>query len=1156
MPRSASKSKRRKSSSSSSSSAAAGGVAGGAPRTDAAASSTSTLSLPTTSSSSSHSLNRVRVGGQLLGSLPGAVLPNNNSSNNNNIASWDTFEPIITPAVTFDPQKNPERYILLPHSRYISVLAYKTGIKVGTLATTARTYDRTISETTTAQDVIDRMDVNDDDDDATDDGDNALLETANTVEETLVLVGCRDGSIREFSLAELGRKKSSSSSSTDNTVDVGPYRVAGPCVRPRRVIRVLEKKDPIAHMTVPHLRAPQIRSDGIVVYIAARRLESTQQQQQQQQQRSNQDAVFSVEVLRVILPHFDGSSSTTTTDVRLPQTKDSMRSLDKFRCRISNSSNKKKKFANTLPFRMESVAKVLPGSDGGFRESSSNNCSVFVVLARANAITVYYDQLLHSSSEEAAAATTTFPPMSISMPSNNPLTVASISLNKADITCGHYRGNIRVMNNILTDIELYHIATKQYKARQQLNNNNNKSSSTTTNASSSLLLPPPQDPRKHMITSRVHWHALPVTSIVYDSMSYPMDPLLYSGGDESVLVTWQIAQGRDRPVHVHPRLALGGIVHLSSSDRCDDHPSGGILVYCEDNTLQLLESHNKGCLWKVEGLAACASNNANAAANNADSNAVCGSQLVIAGLTQAPGYIHWFDPARERLASSLEVIPFNRISKTELDERPLPKPSITGHVFSQNGDHLITIDESQTENTAVGALDKSAASSSSSAAATIRFWEWNDASSTATTTKGESSPPYYEVASMTYPHGPKNRISAVDMSKDGTYACTVSGSEKAFRVWHNNSNSYQNNNSKGGGTVKSSSSWACRYKVKIPSGFSNSSTKPNGLAFSDDNSLLVIAFGRTGTIWDTDGQRLLTTFDHSQGNADIESVRFLAPGRHRDLLLVRSKACVSLRSPYGPYGSSTSFRGWSWSVPVPANQNSNSNRRGDVVTAVEYLENRGCIAIAVYSPVEDQSRVVFVDANTGTAGGGAGNGSLGNRNGSGGPPGPVENIGGCISSLCAVGKPVPKSNWDDPSSSSSSSRGTGTGANTKSSVALYALTSTGDLILLTEDRSNSNNNNKQSQHAASHELFVPLGPRLEIPSNENQQQRRKRQRTGIPSVATSSSLSEEPRKLALDIFGFGTNNDSTLVLSSAELPSLSSNFVKTFVCRNLRKTNQ
>jgi len=320
-------------------------------------------------------------------------------------------------------------------------------------------------------------------------------------------------------------------------------------------------------------------------------------------------------------------------------------------------------------------------------------------------------------------------------------------------------------------------------------------------------------------------------------------------------------------------------------------------------------------------------------------------------------------------------------------------------------------------------------------------------------------------------------------------------------------------------------SWACRYKVKVPAGFSNYSTKENGVTFSDDNSLLAIAFGQIGTIWDTDGARLLTTFDHSQGNSDIELVQFVSPGLHQDLLLIQSKACVSLRSPYGPYGSSRSFHGWTWSVP--------QSSRGYVITAVELIESHECIAIAIYSTTENQSRVILIDVNTGKGGIGGKESSMRL----------IERVDGHISALSAVGKQRVKSNWDNTSEISKAS---------KFPLSFYALTSIGDLILFTEDESNYQG--ASTSLADQNERFVSTGPRLDITSSEND--RRKRQRTNSSSGAPS--LSEGllgPKKLALDIFGFGANNDSTMGPSTAELPSLSTNFVKTFVGRNLCKTS-
>ncbi len=1011
---------------------------------------------------SPHPINRLLVGGKLVGNRP-KPLPNHRFD-----GAHGTFEPIITPEVTHNNRKKAERYVLLPQARFVSVLSYKTGVKVATLVPSTKEddedvliecvslvkYPRTISEKT-VQDVLDTMDTEGD----------GVQQTKDVVEETLVMVGCQDGSLREFSLQAL------SASNGQVKADLGAYSIEGPCHFPRRVIRVL-KKDPIMHLAIPHLPSHQVRKDGILVYVAARSL------QHHQQDNLRNGSTFYIEVLRVLVPHFDGA----TKDVKISS--NSMRSIHKFKSKILVS--KKRNAINTLPFRMMSVATPISNTN----DSKPLDMSVFVVLARPNAISIYYDQLDSIKS---------FQPLLISMPSNNPLTALEISLNKADITCGHQRGNICVINNILKDVEQYQIATRKEK---ELNKE--------TKSSLKSILPP--DPRKNMITTRVHWHALPVSTLVYDSTSYAMDPLLYSGGEESVLVTWQISRGKDRPVQVHPRIALGGIVHLVSCDRCDDNPASGMLVYCEDNSLQLLESHNKGRLWKIQGLA-CSDNENSLVSLGKDprSSGQKNSQLVLTGLKKAPGYMHWFDPMRERLASSLEVAPFNRISRNEPEERPLPTPSIIGHVFSKDGQDLITIDESPTENTSVGANYEAKQGGKHGAVGTIRFWSWNDSS----TARGETSPPYDEIASMTFPHGPKNRISAIAMSQDGSIACTLSCNEKCYRVWQKSRAL-----SKRGVSANNNKSWACKYKVKIPAGLSNCATSRSGLAFSEDNSLLAIAFDTIVTIWDTDGGRLLTTFDHSQGTTNLDSLRFVSPGVHQDLLLIQSSKCISLRSLYGANGSSGNFEGWSWSVHPSA--------KGSSITGVELIESHECVAISIYNQAKDQSKIVLVDVKTGKRASGT---SL------------IENLEGSIRSLCAIGKPrVPKSNWDAQKQSNKSTQ--------QSPLMLYALMSTGDLVLCTE----LSNYQGKTKTLANAEDFVSAAPRLDISTNNND--RRKRQRTNT----TSSNIIDEellfrPKRLALDVFGFGTNNDSTLGPSTAELPSLSSNFVRTFLGRNLQKSN-
>jgi NET1-associated nuclear protein 1 (U3 small nucleolar RNA-associated protein 17) len=734
---------------------------------------------------------------------------------------------------------------------------------------------------------------------------------------------------------------------------------------------------------------------------------------------------------------------------------------------------------------------------------------------------VYYDQ--YDSNEQ-------FNPLVFAMPGKNPLTAIDISLNKADITCGHYRGNIRVMNNLLTDVEQYHIAMGKAK---QLGGGNE--------ITKRIICP--SGPKYKMITSRVHWHALPVSSLVYDSISSPIDPLLYSGGDESVLVTWQISQGRDRPVDVQPRLALGGIVHLSSSDKCDDNVSNGVLVFCEDNTLQLLDTHNKGQIWKIQGLATGLSSQASmegtaktdilSLESDRRSAGHKASQLIITGLSHAPGYIHWFNPDLERVSSSLEVAPFNRISRTEPDELPLPAPRITCHAFSGMGEDLITVDECPTENPFVGAPEEKENDETYGIVTTIRFWSWNDHGPTSV---DGISPPYNQVASMTFPHGPKNRISAIGISKDGIVACTVSHNEKAFRVWQKEK-ARRKPTEIAPDADAHSHSWICRYKVSIPAGFSNLCTGTNGVSFSEDSSILAVSFGQYVTLWDADEARLLTSFCHSLGNSDIDRVQFVNPGLHRDLLLIQSCGGVTLRSVYGGQnGSSASFDAWTFTARFHGNHRT-------IVTASELIESHACIAISLYAPNKNESRVILINAQTGSTGIEL--------------VGSVKEIEGCIIALSSSGM-----KWQSPSlqhcSNDKEDESNTKNQSTKPcSLSLYGVTTIGNLFLFTEDLSNDQQQQNRSLREVNDNIFESTsGPRLDIGSDY--EDRRKRQRTHNNTSADDEETLSSVRRLALDVFGYGISDKGTSTRPpTADLPSLSGNFVKSFVARNLsvRKNN-
>jgi hypothetical protein len=106
------------------------------------------------------------------------------------------------------------------------------------------------------QDVLGSMDT-DSENDGMDEGDDQPTKQLDS-HRHLLLVGCRDGSIREFVLNQLDEKFESASISTSN---VGSYILDRPCLGPHRIIRATPKQA-IMHLTVPGLP----RSKNLMVY--------------------------------------------------------------------------------------------------------------------------------------------------------------------------------------------------------------------------------------------------------------------------------------------------------------------------------------------------------------------------------------------------------------------------------------------------------------------------------------------------------------------------------------------------------------------------------------------------------------------------------------------------------------------------------------------------------------------------------------------------------------------------------------------------------------------------------------------------------------------------------------------------------------------------
>lgn len=356
------------------------------------------------------------------------------------------FSPLIT------SQLGRERYVLLPNRWFISVLAYQTGSRLGSLLTGRR--DESPVEITAV----------------------ALTPTSHTIIDTdahkknqkpqqQLLVACGDGSIRIFQLADL----IPSSGSVQNC---GLYWIPGACYRSNQSMNV---------------------NEGVIRHLQVDRMDSKRQ------------TVYALVE--------DRSDSEKTRLFRFILSDDSV----EHSCCLDEDLQRyvpKKSIPHSLL--------VVP------RDPTETSRTDFVVVVFECAILVY----VFSHKDDMILLPVIIQPIQ----KRDLFTVVSVSPGTNDLACGHSSGVVRIFTDLFPRIESYHEARRLYKVNTALATN-------------------PRDPMKGIVIRKLHWHAHPVTSMVFEGTGD--DAILYTGGDESVVVCWQLARGSTKPAEFLPRIALG-----------------------------------------------------------------------------------------------------------------------------------------------------------------------------------------------------------------------------------------------------------------------------------------------------------------------------------------------------------------------------------------------------------------------------------------------------------------------------------------------------------------------------------------------------------------------------------------------------------------------
>ena len=653
----------------------------------------------------------------------------------------------------------------------------------------------------------------------------------------------------------------------------------------------------------------------------------------------------------------------------------------------------------------------------------------------------------------------------------------------------------------------------------------------------------------NVIIRSVHWHAHAVASLAFmgatavgsgsgqggggnggGSSTVPSLNLL-SGAEEAVLATWSLERGTNRPVHTLPRLAKGGIVNIVANPYVPSNVD--IAVYCTDNSLRLINGYNYSTKWRIQGLAEASAEPAKSALVVSPPPACPGTVLlhdprtrlpILTNLPGAPGSIQWYDPSCQRVVGTLEVAPYNRISRRSPDDPSVPAPQVTHLCLSESGDDMITIDTILTENTGSGGARKvraqggTGSEESMTLFTTIKFWTWSKgaAGKAGSRKDGSLDMPYELISAMPLPHGLAGEVSSLAMTSDGSRACTLSHEEGAFRVWAKGKN-YESEHPSS--AEPRAPLWKCLYKITTPAGFARAMPKSPSvpgqqLAFSSDGSVLAVCYGEHVALWDHTNSALLTSVKNIESICDVQFTRTGA-----DMLLLRGKTSVALQAPFGT--NNRAYAGGSWSYSL-TRQGDLANLPGkvDVLHAVSIASKKE-IAVALWEKASNITSVVVLDEITGDA-----------KTSGRGP-------------LCWMVPDKIQALYDVSRNDSHSAEGTSR---------LVALTNRHELLSL------------ESIEISGAEGLSSERPEYDLRSKSEAFGVVGNTTSGAPTLNSIVSTNNKRRKKNKDYsFGsdqdvvarFGNNDDGSssksAPLPSAELPTLSGNFARDFIGRSLRR---
>ncbi|SPO39963.1 related to NAN1 - U3 snoRNP protein [Pseudozyma flocculosa] len=397
---------------------------------------------------------------------------------------------------------------------------------------------------------------------------------------------------------------------------------------------------------------------------------------------------------------------------------------------------------------------------------------------------------------------------------------------------------------------------------------------------------------RHAPSTVLHWHAHAVSSLAFT----PNGAHLLSGGEEGVLVVWQLASsgGNGASKEFVPRLgapissiaiangldgreqefalglADGTVTFIGSMNLKPTRSFSRIKI---DSSRHLLSSSSSSSSANRLGLDSAARQAALAAKAHGLALAIHPSTGNLVLPSGHPSSIQFYDAEKDSNAMELEIAPSNRVSRA--DDDPIEPTRVEKVVFStavsdktgESGEWMVTFDsrnlvDDAAAGTAGDAVEDDGDSDGSASQqllrtrviseSSLKFWRWDLINRR-----------YVLNTRIDRPHNGKRLTSITFSPSSDGYLLVTTGRDGKIRTWSLTARALKSG--------RTESYWTCR------SCFQYREAMPLCSSFSPDGSLLAVGQGSYVTFWQPETNLLQMTLSCPELRHRIKQIKFVGP---------------------------------------------------------------------------------------------------------------------------------------------------------------------------------------------------------------------------------------------------------------------------------------